>query len=40
MKIEKKWQDRWLEDGTYEVDNDDQRERYYALCMYLSLIHI
>ncbi len=33
-KIEKKWQDRWLEDGTYEVDNDDQRERYYALCMY------
>ena len=34
MKIEKKWQDRWLEDGTYEVDNDDLRERYYALCMY------
>ncbi len=34
MKIEKKWQDRWLEDGTYEVDNDDERERYYALCMY------
>src|SRR5487761_225196 len=34
MKIEKKWQDRWLEDGTYEVDNDDARERYYALCMY------
>jgi leucyl-tRNA synthetase len=33
-KIEKKWQDRWLEDGTYEVDNDDLRERYYALCMY------
>jgi leucyl-tRNA synthetase len=34
MTIEKKWQDRWLEDGTYEVDNDDRRERYYALCMY------
>jgi leucyl-tRNA synthetase len=33
-KIEKKWQDRWLEDGTYQVDNDDRRERYYALCMY------
>ena len=30
-EIEKKWQDRWLEDGTYEVDNDDLRERYYAL---------
>jgi leucyl-tRNA synthetase len=34
MQIEKKWQERWLEDGTYEVDNDDQRERYYALSMY------
>ena len=32
--IETKWQDRWLHEGTYEVDNDDPRERYYALCMY------
>src|ERR1700734_2431068 len=32
--IEQKWQARWLDDGTYEVDNDDPRERYYALCMY------
>jgi leucyl-tRNA synthetase len=32
--IEEKWQARWLDDGTYEVDNDDPRERYYALCMY------
>ena len=22
------------DEGTYEVDNDDPRERYYALCMY------
>ena len=33
-EIEEKWQARWLDEGTYEVDNDDPRERYYALCMY------
>ncbi len=33
-QLELKWQDRWRSDGTYEVDNDDVRERYYALCMY------
>jgi leucyl-tRNA synthetase len=32
--VEQKWQARWLDEGTYEVDNDDPRERYYALCMY------
>ena len=32
--VEKKWQARWLDEGTYEVDNDDPRERYFALCMY------
>ena len=32
--IEAKWQARWLDEGTYEVDNDDPRERFYALCMY------
>ena len=32
--VEAKWQERWRLDGTYEVDNDDPRERYYALCMY------
>ena len=32
--IEAKWQARWLDDGTYEVDNDDERERFFALCMY------
>jgi leucyl-tRNA synthetase len=34
VAIEEKWQARWLDEGTYEVDNDDPRERYYALCMY------
>ena len=32
--VEKKWQARWFDEGTYEVDNDDAREHFYALCMY------
>ena len=32
--VESKWQARWRDEGTYEVDNDDPRKRYYALCMY------
>jgi len=32
--IEPKWQQYWREQGTYEVDNDDPRPRYYVLCMY------
>ena len=32
--IEKKWQRLWEEEGTYQIDNDDPREKYYALCMY------
>jgi leucyl-tRNA synthetase len=32
--VEAKWQARWFDEGTYEVDNDDVRERYYVLCMY------
>jgi leucyl-tRNA synthetase len=32
--IEKKWQDRWESEGTYQVDNDDPRPAYYVLCMY------
>ena len=34
VAVEEKWQARWLDEGTYEVDNDDPRERYYALTMY------
>ena len=33
-EIESAWQQKWLESGLYEVDNDDPREKYYALCMY------
>src|SRR6266446_5069425 len=32
--VEKKWQERWAEEGTYEIDNDDPRPPYYVLCMY------
>ena len=32
--IEKKWQDVWAAEGTYEVDADDPRPPYYVLCMY------
>src|SRR4051794_37560477 len=32
--IERKWQDRWASEGTYEVDNDDPRPPFYVLCMY------
>ena len=34
VELESKWQKRWLESGLYEVNNDDPRERFYALCMY------
>lgn len=33
-KIEPQWQQRWLDDGTYEVENDDPREARYVLSMY------
>ncbi len=32
--VEQKWQVRWRDEGTYEVDNDDPRPPFYALCMY------
>ena len=32
--VERKWQRHWAEEGTYEIDNDDPREKFYALCMY------
>jgi leucyl-tRNA synthetase len=32
--VEEKWRSRWRDEGTYEVDNDDPRPPFYALCMY------
>ncbi|MCP5034684.1 MAG: class I tRNA ligase family protein, partial [Actinomycetia bacterium] len=32
--IEPRWQQRWLDEGTYEVDNDDPRNPFYVLSMY------
>jgi leucyl-tRNA synthetase len=32
--VEAKWQARWSEQGSYEIDNDDPRPPFYVLCMY------
>ncbi len=32
--VERKWQERWASEGTYEVAQDDPRPAYYVLCMY------
>ena len=32
--IEKKWQQKWEEDGIYRVHDDDPRPKYYALTMF------
>jgi leucyl-tRNA synthetase len=34
QKIEKRWQRRWAEEHTYEVDMGDPRPPAYVLCMY------
>ena len=34
VAIERKWQRIWEDEGTYQIENDDPREKYYALCMY------
>jgi leucyl-tRNA synthetase len=33
-EVEPRWQRRWADDGTYQVDDDDPRPPYYVLCMY------
>ena len=33
QKIEQKWQKRWAENKTFEVEADDSREKFYALEM-------
>ncbi len=33
-EIEPRWQQRWLDDGLYQIDNDDPREIRYILSMY------
>ena len=34
IEVEKKWQQRWADEGTYEVDADDPRPPWYVLTMY------
>ena len=33
-EIEKKWQKRWAERGTYRVKEDPSRPKYYVLDMF------
>ena len=33
-EIEKKWQKRWVENKTYQVKEDEQKEKYYVLNMF------
>ncbi len=32
--VERKWQARWRDEGTYQVETDDPRPHFYSLCMY------
>jgi leucyl-tRNA synthetase len=32
--VELKWQAHWEKEGTYQIENDDPRQKFYALCMY------
>jgi leucyl-tRNA synthetase len=34
IEVEKKWQERWATDGTYQVDAEDPRPPWYVLSMY------
>ena len=34
VALEGRWQQRWRDEGTYEIDNDDPRPPYYVLSMY------
>jgi leucyl-tRNA synthetase len=33
-EIEKKWQQKWIEDGAYNVPNDSDKPKYYVLDMF------
>src|SRR5688572_8990619 len=32
--VEQRWQQRWRDEGKYEISNDDPRPPFYVLCMY------
>ena len=34
LDTERKWQARWRDEGTYQVEADDPRPPFYSLCMY------
>jgi leucyl-tRNA synthetase len=34
QEVERRWQQRWADEGTYAIDAGDPRPPYYVLCMY------
>jgi leucyl-tRNA synthetase len=34
QQVEQKWQARWRDEGTYQVEADEPRPPFYSLCMY------
>ncbi len=34
QRAETRWQQRWIDEGTYQIENDDPRPPYYVLSMY------
>ena len=34
QQVEQRWQARWRDEGTYQVEADDPRPPFYSLCMY------
>ena len=35
-EIEKKWQKRWVEEKTYQVKEDETKQKYYVCLLYTS----
>ena len=35
-EIEKKWQQRWAENHTYQVTEDESKKKFYVLNMYID----
>ena len=33
-EIEKKWRQKWVEDKTYKVAEDESKQKYYVLNMF------
>jgi len=34
LEIEKKWQEKWAKEKTFEVNEDSKKQKYYVLEMF------